>query len=83
MQAAVADMESIRKATGWHEGMDGKWRWEIDDSKMEYHRAGDALFGRNHPEYAEQQRLEQKMLYGEMTDTEQARLLALTYTWGR
>lgn len=83
MQAAGADMESIRKATGWHEGMDGKWRWEIDDSKMEYHRAGDALFGRNHPKYAEQQRLEQKMLYGEMTDTEQARLRALTETWGR
>lgn len=34
MQAAGADMESIRKATGWHEGMDGKWRWEIDDSGM-------------------------------------------------
>lgn len=83
MQAAGADMESIRKATGWHEGMDGKWRWEIDDSKMEYHRAGDALFGRNHPEYAEQQRLEQKLLYGELTDTEQARLRALTETWGR
>lgn len=83
MQAAGADMEGIRKATGWHEGMDGKWRWEIDDSKMEYHRAGDALFGRNHPEYAEQQRLEQKMLYGELTDTEQARLRALTETWGR
>lgn len=83
MQAAGADMESIRKATGWHEGMDGKWRWEIDDSKMEYHRAGDALFGRNHPEYAEQQRLEQKMLYGELTDAEQARLRGLTETWGR
>lgn len=83
MQAAGADMESIRKATGWHEGMDGKWRWEIDDPKMEYHRAGDALFGRNHPEYAEQQRLEQKMLYGELTDAEQARLRALTETWGR
>ena len=83
MQEAGADMESIRKATGWHEGMDGKWRWEIDDSKMEYHRAGDALFGRNHPEYAEQQRLEQKILYGELTDTEQARLRALTETWGR
>ena len=83
MLSAGADMESIRKATGWHEGMDGKWRWEIDDSKMEYHRAGDALFGRNHPEYAEQQRLEQKMLYGELTDAEQARLRALTETWGR
>lgn len=35
MQAAGADMESIRKATGWHEGMDGKWRFEIDDSRMQ------------------------------------------------
>ena len=35
MQQAGADMESIRKATGWHEGMDGKWRWEIDDSRMQ------------------------------------------------
>ena len=83
MLSAGADMESIRRATGWHEGMDGKWRWEIDDSKMEYRRAGDALFGRNHPEYAEQQRLEQKMLYGELMGTEEARLRALTETWGR
>ena len=35
MQQAGADMESIRKATGWHEGMDGKWRYEIDDSRMQ------------------------------------------------
>ena len=35
MQEAGADMESIRKATGWHEGMDGKWRFEIDDSRMQ------------------------------------------------
>lgn len=35
MQQDGADMESIRKATGWHEGMDGKWRWEINDSRMQ------------------------------------------------
>lgn len=35
MLSAGADMESIRKATGWHEGMDGKWRWEINDSRMQ------------------------------------------------
>lgn len=35
MQAAGADMESIRKATGWHEGMDGKWRFEINDNRMQ------------------------------------------------
>lgn len=35
MQQTGADMESIRKATGWHEGMDGKWRFEINDSRMQ------------------------------------------------
>lgn len=35
MQQAGADMESIRKATGWHEGMDGKWRFEINDNRMQ------------------------------------------------
>lgn len=35
MLSAGADMESIRKATGWHEGMDGKWRFEINDSRMQ------------------------------------------------
>lgn len=42
MQARGVDMESIRKATGWHEGMDGKWRFEIDDSEAEYRKHGDA-----------------------------------------
>ena len=35
MQKAGADMESIRQATGWHLGMEGKWRFEIDDSGMQ------------------------------------------------
>lgn len=35
MQQAGADMESIRKATGWHQFADGKWRFEIDDSRMQ------------------------------------------------
>lgn len=35
MQAAGTDMESIRKATGWHQFADGKWRFEIDDSRMQ------------------------------------------------
>lgn len=41
METLGADMESIRKATGWLKGRDGKWRFEIDDSNMEYHRAGE------------------------------------------
>jgi hypothetical protein len=35
MLSAGADMESIRKATGWHQFADGKWRFEIDDSRMQ------------------------------------------------
>lgn len=27
--------EEIRQETGWHQGYDGKWRYEIDDSQME------------------------------------------------
>lgn len=42
MENLGADMESIRKATGWFKGMDGKWRFEIDDSKAEFRRDGDA-----------------------------------------
>lgn len=42
METLGADMKSIRKATGWFKGMDGKWRFEIDDSKAEFRRDGDA-----------------------------------------
>ncbi len=28
------DTETIRQETGWFKGYDGKWRYEIDDSKM-------------------------------------------------
>ena len=38
----VAD-ETIRQQTGWFKGMDGKWRWEIDDSKMRYARFVDCI----------------------------------------
>lgn len=42
METLGADMESIRKATGWFKGRDGKWRFEIDDSEAEFRRDGDA-----------------------------------------
>ncbi len=41
METIGADMESIRKATGWHKGRDGKWRFEIDDSGMRFERSGE------------------------------------------
>lgn len=34
------DSETIRKETGWFRGADRKWRWEIDDSGMEYDKDG-------------------------------------------
>ena len=42
MEAGGTDAQTVRRATGWFRGMDGKWRFEIDDSGMEYRRDGDA-----------------------------------------
>lgn len=42
MEADGTDAQTIRRVTGWFRGMDGKWRFEIDDSGMEYRRDGDA-----------------------------------------
>ena len=77
-----ASMEDIRKATGWHQGKDGKWRFEIDDSGMKYFRGGDAQFQRDHPEYAEYQNLLQKMLFGTITSEEYSRIQEIDSTWG-
>lgn len=35
MEQEGTDPETIRQDTGWFRGMDGKWRFEIDDSAME------------------------------------------------
>ena len=42
MERRDVDAETIRQQTGWFRGRDGKWRFEIDDSGMEYRREGDA-----------------------------------------
>lgn len=42
LEADGTSPESILKETGWFRGMDGKWRFEIDDSGMEYRSDGDA-----------------------------------------
>lgn len=42
LEADGTSPESILKETGWFRGMDGKWRFEIDDSAMEYRSDGDA-----------------------------------------
>lgn len=75
-------MEDIRRETGWHQGFDGKWRFEIDDSRMQYYRNGDARFGEMHPEYAEYQDLSTKFIYGTITEQEVDRLRELGSVWG-
>ena len=43
MQRDGAKMEDIRKETGWFTGADGKWRYEIDDSGMQYYRMNERI----------------------------------------
>lgn len=86
LQMQGEDDERVRKETGWHTGMEGKLRFEIDDSKMKYHRGGDAAFSRKHPDYAEYQKLVDKMLTGSAEawkPEDQGRLQELDKTWGR
>ena len=82
MEQEGADPETIRQDTGWFRGMDGKWRFEIDDSGMQYNRWGDAQFRQDHPEYAEYQDLMGRVLTGELTQEESERLHELDGTWG-
>lgn len=86
--AGVAD-ETIRQQTGWHTGMDGKWRWEIDDSGMEYSGRGDLGLRERRPEYARYRELLDKAnrhaleLSDEaLTPEETAELQKLKNIWG-
>lgn len=47
-ESELQPSEMIRRSTGWHQGPDGKWRFEIDDSKAKFgdessHRLGEFL----------------------------------------
>ena len=75
-------VESIRQKTGWYQGRDGKWRFEIDDSGMTYHRGGDAQFRKDHPEYARYRDLELAFIEGTITEEEAVELRELHETWG-
>ena len=71
------DSETVRKETGWFRGMDGKWRFEIDDSSMEYRRQGDMQSMRD-PEYREYLELWDKVVARlEGTEEEMERLREL------
>lgn len=47
-ESELQPSEMIRRSTGWHQGPDGKWRFEIDDSKARFgntisHKLGEFL----------------------------------------
>lgn len=81
MDERGAEAETIRRATGWFKGADGEWRFEIDDSKMQLYRGGDAVYRTRHPNYAEYRALQVRQLeeFGMETWTvaDQARLKEL------
>lgn len=43
MEKAGVGRDEIWKSTGWGKGVDGKWRWEIDDSAAGFKRGTDEL----------------------------------------
>lgn len=81
MEEQGFDKRQIFRDTGWFRGADGKWRFEIDDSRMKYHKMGDAQFGKDHPEYVRFRELELKFIEGTITDAEIAEMAELRSTW--
>ncbi len=79
---AGEDSEMVRQETGWFQGYDGKWRFEINDSEAIFFPSGDALFSKNHPEYVEYSDLTMKFITGDITIEEMERLTELGRTWG-
>ena len=67
--------------TGWFRGADRKWRFEIDDSGMKYHKMGDAQFSKDRPKYARFRDLERKFVEGTVTDDEIMEMAELRSTW--
>lgn len=74
LEAGGVAAEDIRRETGWFRGMDGKWRFEIDDSGMQYDRQGVT----QNPDVQRKRQLEEKLLYGQLTQEEANELRVLT-----
>lgn len=88
MEKQGHDAENIRQNTGWFRGMDKKWRFEIDDSKMKYQRRGDLGFRERVGSYDRYRKLIEKaedFMLGKsnawLTEPEQSELTELQKTW--
>lgn len=68
MEEAEKDANVIRLATGWEKGADGKWKYEIDDSKVHFNLY-DAMeeWDEMHPRYEE---LREKFFKTELSEEE-------------
>lgn len=77
LEKSGTDNETIRQKTGWYRGMDGQWRFEIDDSGAAFSRSGEAQYSADNADYARYTQLMNRMLTGELTEAEHAKLLGL------
>lgn len=77
MEKSGTDNETIRQETGWYRGMDGQWRFEIDDSGAAFSRSGEAQYSADNADYARYTQLMNRMLTGDLTEAEHAELLGL------
>lgn len=69
MQNEGADPEAIRQETGWFQGYDGKWRFEIDDSKAVFRKGGDVRLMRD-AKYRRLTELTEKFGKGDLSEAE-------------
>lgn len=77
LEKSGTDNETIRQETGWYRGMDGQWRFEIDDSGAAFSRSGEAQYSADNADYARYTQLMNRMLTGDLTEEEHAELLGL------
>lgn len=77
LEKSGTDNETIRQETGWYRGMDGQWRFEIDDSGATFSRRGEAQYSADNADYARYTQLMNRMLTGDLTEAEHAELLGL------
>lgn len=69
MQNEGADPETIRQETGWFQGYDGKWRFEIDDSKAVFRKKGDVRLMQD-AKYRHLAELKEKFGKGDLSEAE-------------
>lgn len=77
MEKSGVSNETIRQETGWYRGMDGQWRFEIDDSGAAFSRSGEAQYSADNADYARYTQMMNRMLTGKLTEAEHAELLGL------